>query len=125
VGWDVAHVDRRDTSDFARGVQSYMGGSCSGRLEAYRAYQSGPFVWRSALWEETVASMRERGKALSFVGVILDIAEHFLFAKRYYETLAPEGTVNLTIRLTDTQDSVLKSFGDLLEVVLFSEYVFL
>jgi len=122
-GWYFPHFDRRNTSNFARGVQSYMGGSSSGHLEAYRAYQSGAFVWRSALWEETVASMRERGKALSFVGVILDITEHFLFAKRYYETLAPEGTVNLTIRLTDTQDRVLKSFGDLREGVLFAEYV--
>lgn len=122
-GWYFPHLDERRTSNFARGVQSYMGESSSGHLEGYRAYQSGVFVWKSTFWEDVVASMRTEGKALSFVGVILQVTEYFLFAKRYYEKLAPDATVSLTIRLTDTQSRTLKSFGELREGVLFAEYV--
>jgi len=111
-GWYFPHFDRHNTSNFVRGVQSYMEQGASGHLEGYRAYQSGVFVWRSAYWEDTVASMKTGEKALSFVGVILEITEHFLFAKRYYEKVAPDGTVVLTIQLTDTQDRVLASFGN-------------
>jgi hypothetical protein len=122
-GRSLPHLDARQTSNFARGVQSYMGNeSVSGHLEGYRAYQSGVFVWRSVYWEDTVPSMQTGEKALSFVGVILDITEYFLFAKRYYEKLAPDATVSLTIRLTQTQDRVLKSYNDR-DGMLFGRYV--
>jgi hypothetical protein len=122
-GWFFPHLDRnrRNTSNFAHGVQYYMTESASGHLEGYRAYQSGVFVWRSTYWEDLVDSMRAGQKALSFVGVVLDITEHFLFAKRYYEKIAPDATVNLMIRLTDTENRVLKSFGQ--EGPLFAEYI--
>ena len=122
-GWSFPYFDRQHTSAFARGVQSYMERSASGHLEGYRAYQSGVFVWRSTYWEDTVASMRTGEKALSFVGVILDITEHFLFARRYYEKLAPDGTVKLTIRLTDTQNRALKSFSEFREGTLLGDYI--
>jgi hypothetical protein len=47
---------------------------------------------------------------LSFNGVIFGITEYFLFAKRYYEKVAPDSTVHLTIRLTDTLNRTLVSF---------------
>jgi len=123
-GWYFPHLDPRNTSNFARGVQSYMSASASGHLEAYRAYQSGVFAWRSTFWEDTVPSMREKGqKLLSFVGVILEITEHFLFAKRYYERLAPDATVNLTIRLTGTENRKLKSYNMIQEGDLYGDYI--
>ncbi|GAC1702453.1 MAG: hypothetical protein NVS9B4_07880 [Candidatus Acidiferrum sp.] len=122
-GWYFPHFEERHTSNFARGVQSYTDQSLSGHLEGYRAYQSGVFVWRSTYWEDIVRSMQTGQKALSFVGVILETTEHFLFAKRYCEKLAPDSTVVLTVRLTDTEGRVLKSFGDLGEGVLSGEYV--
>src|SRR6185437_362735 len=58
--------------------------------------------------EENVATGH---KLLSFVGIILEITEYFLFAKRYYERIAPDATAHLTIRITDTLDRSLASFG--------------
>jgi Putative DNA-binding domain len=110
-GWYFPHFDQPNTSNFAEGVQSYMKRSSSGHLEGYRAYQSGTFVWRGTLWEDVIQSMRAGQKALSFVGVILSITKYFLFARRYYEKFAPDATVKLVIRLTDTQDRILASFN--------------
>lgn len=114
-GWYFPHLEPHNSSNFARGVQFYMSGMSSGHLEGHRAYQSGVFVWRSTLWEDTVASMNTGEKALSFLGVIWDITEFFLFAKRYYEKPAADATIGLTIRLTDTGNRTLKAFGDVRE----------
>src|SRR6202043_2974786 len=72
--------------------------------------------------EDTVFSMQTGEKALSFTGVILEITEHFLFAKRFYEKFALDATVTLTIRLTDTQGRVLRSYNDIREGMLFGRY---
>jgi len=58
-----------------------MAQSFSGHLEGYRAYESGTFVWRSTYWEDTVASMKQPQKVLSYLGVILGVTEQFLFAR--------------------------------------------
>lgn len=119
-GWYFPHFDREHTSNFAHGVQSYTAsrGLTRRHLEGYRAYQSGVFVWKSEYWEN--ANLPAGQKALSFVGVVLEITEYFLFAKRYYEKVAPDSTVHLTIHLTDTQNRFLASFG---EGSLHGEYV--
>ena len=122
-GWYFPHFDERRTSNFARGVQSYMGHSATGHLEGYRAYQSGVFAWRALYWEDTMFKSPTGEKALSFTGVILQITEYFLFAKRYYEKFAADGTVALVVRLTDTQGRVLRSYNDFREGMLFGEYV--
>jgi hypothetical protein len=111
-GWYFPHVERERTSNFARGVQSYTVTQHLPRryLEGYRAYQSGLFVWKSQYWEDTAANVPSGQKALSFTGVIFGITEYFLFAKRYYEKVAPDSTVHLTVRLTDTQNRTLASF---------------
>ncbi len=121
-GWYFPHFDQPSTSNFARGVQSYMKRSSSGHLEGYRAFQSGTFVWRGTLWEDVIKSMSTGQKALSFVGVILSITEYFLFARRYYEKFAPDATVKLVIRLTDTQDRILASYN-INEGDLHGEYI--
>jgi len=122
-GWYFPHFDRDNTSNFARGVQSYMTRTATGHLDGYRAYQSGTFVWRGTMFEDVIQSMRAGQKALSFVGVILQVTEYFLFARRYYEKFAPDATVNLTIRLTDTQDRILKTFNIINEGDLHGEYI--
>ncbi len=113
-GWYFPHFDRENTSNFAHGVQSYTANRGLNRrhLEGYRAYQSGVFVWKSEYWENMGANLPAGQKALSFVGVILEVTEYFLFAKRYYEKIAPDSTVHLTVRLTDTQNRFLASFGE-------------
>lgn len=112
-GWSFPHLDREHTANFARGVQSYTAtpGLVRRHLEGYRAYQSGVFVWKSEYWEDSRPELQGQ-RALSFVGVILNITEYFLFAKRYFEALAPDGTVCLTVRLTETQDRFLTSLGE-------------
>jgi Putative DNA-binding domain len=122
-GWYFPHFDRQNTSNFARGVQSNMTQSSTGHLEGYRAYQSGTLVWRGTLWEDVVRSMRAGQKALSFVGVILQVTEYFLFARRYYDKVAPDATAKLVIRVTDTQDRILKSFDIINEGDLHGDYL--
>jgi len=113
-GWYFPHFDRENTSNFGRGVQSHTAarGTFGKHLEGYRAFQSGVFVWKSEYWEDTSGRVPIGQKVLSFVGVILEITEFFLFAKRYYAKTAPDSTVHLTVRLTDTQNRVLASFGE-------------
>jgi hypothetical protein len=110
-GWYFPHFDREHTSNFARGVQSYTLGPV-GHREGYRAYQTGTFVWKQELWEDSATNAAAGQKVLSFVGVILEITEYFLFAKRYYEKISPDATVHLRIRLTDTLDRTLASFNE-------------
>jgi hypothetical protein len=110
-GWYFPHFDRDHTANFNHGVQSYTLAPLSHR-EAYRAYQSGTFLWKQQLWEDLAENVTTGQKVLSVVGVILEITEYFLFAKRYYERIAPDGTVHLTIRLTDTLDRTLAAFGE-------------
>lgn len=110
-GWYFPHFDQEHTVNFTRGVQSYTVAPRTHR-EAYRAYQSGTFVWRQQLWEDSAENVTTGHKVLSFVGVILEITEYFLFAKRYYEKIAPDATVHLTIRLTDTLERSLAAFGE-------------
>jgi hypothetical protein len=88
-------------------------------LEGYRAYQRGVFVWKAEYWEDTEGRVPQGQKALSFIGVIFQITEILLFAKRYYDGLAPEASLRLRIRLTDTQGRYLTSFG---EALLFENY---
>lgn len=113
-GWYFPHFEPQNTSNFAGGVQSYTatGGLFRRHLEGYRAYQSGAFVWKSEYWEDTSGQVADGQKALSFVGVILEITEFFLFAKRYYDRIAPDSTVHLSVRLTDTQNRSLAQFGE-------------
>jgi len=120
-GWYFPHFDRENTTNFARGVQSFTSGRGILRrhLEGYRAYQSGVFVWKSEYWEDTEGRVPQGQKALSFIGVIFHITEFMLFAKRYYERLAPEASLQLRIKLTDTQGRYLISFG---EGLLFENY---
>lgn len=121
-GWYFPHFDRENTSNFAHGVQSFTatGGVSRRHLEGYRAYQSGSFVWKSEFWENTHSGFPAGQKALSFIGVILEITEYLLFAKRYFEKVAPDSTVHITIRLTDTENRFLASFG---EGSLYGNYV--
>lgn len=113
-GWYFPHFDREHTSNFAHGIQSFTAttGLTRRHLEGYRAYQSGTFVWKSEYWENEHPSLAAGQKALSFVGVILEITEFLLFAKRYFERVAPDSTVHITVRLTDTENRFLASFGE-------------
>ncbi|HET9743055.1 MAG TPA: hypothetical protein VFQ00_09920 [Terriglobales bacterium] len=54
--------------------------------EGFRAYQSGLFTWSGVFWEDG-EPLRNGEKDLTFVGVIWQVAEFFLFLSRYYDSL--------------------------------------
>jgi hypothetical protein len=104
-GWNFPHTDRETKSNFEEGRQSYT--VFHRYLEAYRAYQSGLFIWRGGYREEAPEFVAEHGKALSFVNVVYEITEMFVFLKRYYERFAENASVHVSIELSDIKDRSL------------------
>ena len=58
--------------------------------------------------------MKDYGKALTFVNVIYQITELFVFMKRYYERVAPEASIHVSIELNDIKDRALVATQDAL-----------
>jgi hypothetical protein len=109
-GWNFPHVNAREFSNFNSGFQTATDWKDSpfGRyLEAFRAYQSGFFIWRGTLWEDRSRDSEGRN-VLSFPGVIFSVTEWMTFAKRYYESfLAVEEVLRVTIDLHGSKDRYL------------------
>lgn len=108
-GWSFPQIDRQNQSNFGNGRQSYTNQSIFDKayVEAFRAYQSGLFIWRGAYRENEPSFTNRYGKALSFVNVIYEITEMFVFMKRYYERIASESIVQVTIQMTDIDGRAL------------------
>jgi hypothetical protein len=104
-GWNFPHTDKDNKSNFADGRQSYT--KFLRYLEAYRAYQSGLFIWRGAYRENEADFVKRYGKGLSFVNVIYQITEMFVFMKRYYERVAPDGSIKCSIELNQLRDRAI------------------
>jgi hypothetical protein len=106
-GWSYPHTNKQTMANFGDGRQS---STVYGRyIEAYRAYQSGLFVWDGAYRENDPAFVKEHHeRGLSFVNVIYEITEMFLFLKRYYERVSPEA-VHVSIELMDIKHRALVS----------------
>jgi len=104
-GWNFPHTDKENKSNFSDGRQSHT--IFHKYIEAYRAYQSGLFIWRGGYREDHLEFAKQYGKALSFINVIYEITEFFVFLKRYYERVAPEATVRVSIELHDIKDRAL------------------
>jgi hypothetical protein len=110
-GWNVPHTDSKNASNLQNGRQSYAHGTRY--TEAYRAYQSGLFIWKKTLWEDKEGHKAPDGrKVLSFISAIWTVTEILLFCKRYYETIAPDDTLHLEIGLSQTKDRKLAAFKD-------------
>lgn len=106
-GWNFPHLDRDTKSNFAGGRQSNT--AFMHHIEAHRAYQSGLFIWRGSYWENYSEFAKQHGYALSFVNVIYTVTEFFLFLKRYYERVAPDAAIRLSIEMTHIKDRALVS----------------
>ncbi|MGA9158080.1 MAG: ATP-binding protein [Candidatus Sulfotelmatobacter sp.] len=104
-GWNFPHFDRKTASNFSDGRQSHT--EFAHHVEAYRAYQSGLFVWRSSFWENFSENAKVSGKVLSFVNVIYTVTEFLLFFRRYYERISPDASVRFSIEMTDIDDRTL------------------
>ncbi|MDD2805848.1 MAG: ATP-binding protein [Elusimicrobiales bacterium] len=107
-GWDFPHTDSKDGSNFLNGYQSVTIWKDK-FYEAYRAYGSGLFLWKSAYWEDVRGYKTDEGdNCLSFVNVIWTITEIVLFVRRYYEHLSYDGSLHIQITLNKTKGRSLK-----------------
>ena len=115
-GWNFPHTDKETASNFSNGRQSHTVCKILGRpfVEAYRAYQSGLFVWRGAYRENAPEFVAQYGRALSFVNVIYEMTEMFVFLKRYYSRIAENASVHVSIEMTDIKNRALVATGDAL-----------
>lgn len=115
-GWSFPHIPIEDREDGKRpysignGVEFYV--SWQGIIETSRFYQSGQFISKFALREDTLGELYgrplEAGKYLDFLGLIYKITEITLFMKNLVEnTNIEEG--NLIIEINNTRDRELES----------------
>lgn len=115
-GWSFPHMDRETESNFAEGRQSHT--VWSRYVEAHRAYRSGLFIWRGGYREDdpkfypTLEAEYGNDKVLSFVNVIYEITEMFVFLKRYYERFFLEGAVRVSIELRGIKSRHLLAMGN-------------
>jgi hypothetical protein len=121
-GWDFPRTERENAANFADGRQSFTNwtGTAGRRLEGYRACKSGLLFWEGA-FREGDAQSADGHKMLSFINLIYQITEFFLFFKRYYTRFAEDSTIQVTIRLVGIKDRQLVSMDPAVD--LFGEYV--
>jgi hypothetical protein len=110
-GWTFPHVDPQKARNFPQGHQSSTAWKENHYYEALRAYMSGLFVWKASYWDDSPI-FGGPVRALSWVSMIFQITEFFVFLSRYYARIAEDATLNVTIRLTDTRGRVLASRGE-------------
>ena len=115
-GWSFPHIPIEDREDGKRpysmgnGVEFYI--SWQGIIEVSRFYQSGQFLSKFALREDTLGELYgkplEAGKYLDFLGLIYKVTEIILFIKNLLEnTDIEEGEI--TIEINNTRDRELES----------------
>lgn len=115
-GWDFPHVpiqDREDTKkpySLGNGIEFYTDW---GRIaEIFRFYQSGQFLAKFALYEDTIGNLHGKelkpGKYLDFLSLIYKLTEIVLFIKNIIENTNIEGGT-LTIEINKTKDRELES----------------
>lgn len=115
-GWSFPHIPIEDREDGKRpyslgnGVEFYT--SWQGIIETSRFYQSGQFISKFALREDTLGELYgrplEAGKYLDFLGLIYKITEITLFVKNLIENANIEEG-NLIIEINNTRDRELES----------------
>lgn len=115
-GWSFPHIPQQDKDgskkpySIGNGVEFYT--SWDKFIEIFRLYQSGQFLGKFALYEDTIGELRgnklEPGKYLDFLSTIYKMTEIVLFIKNLIENTGIEGG-NLTIEINKTRDRELES----------------
>ncbi|MFH2203904.1 MAG: type II toxin-antitoxin system HipA family toxin [Elusimicrobiota bacterium] len=106
-GWNFPHTDKETSSYFLKGYQSKT--TWERYIEGYRAYQSGLFVWKRIFWEDLENKRDEQGRRiLSYIYLIWETTEIFLFLKQYYgeQPLIDGVHVSLTLNGTGNRNLV-------------------
>lgn len=118
-GWTFPHNNELEARNFSQGRQSFTTWNET-YYEVFRAYLSGLFIWRASYWDDSPVFGGPK-RALSWVSMIFQVTEFFLFLSRYYARVAEDATLNVTVRMTDTKGRLLISRGD--AGPLFANYV--
>jgi hypothetical protein len=109
-GWSFPHEDKDNQSNFNNGRQSFT--IWDKYIEAFRAYESGLVYFRKAFWEDVeIWDNKPDYPVMDFLGLIWTITEYMIFAKRYYEAVAPEGELSINLKMHGTKDRLLVSLG--------------
>lgn len=110
-GWEYPYtnVNGEDgaASYIEKGRQSYT--IYRRDIEAYRAYQSGLFVWHAAMWEDVEGYEKDGRPLLSFIGLIVAVAEFLTFYRRYYGVIASDSDLQVKLLLRGTKGRMLAS----------------
>jgi len=105
-GWNFPHTDKENSSYFLKGYQSQT--TWERYEEGYRAYQSGLFVWKRIFWEdlENKRDAQDR-RILSYINLIWETTEIFLFLKQYYGEQPLIDGVHISLTLNGTANRSL------------------
>lgn len=107
-GWNFPHTDSHGAAgNFDKGVQSHT--IWNRYREGYRAYKSGLFFWKRALWEDIEGFRSRKGSnVLSVIGAIWSLTEFILFAYRYYQDILQDNDkVRIKVSLNGIKNRVL------------------
>jgi len=105
-GWNFPHTDAHgNATNFLKGTQSYT--IWNHFVEAYRAYQSGLFIWSGVFSEDKDGREVAGNPVLSFVSVIWFFTELILFVRRYYGEVAPNDELRIEAKLNGTEGRMI------------------
>jgi hypothetical protein len=114
-GWNFPHTDAHgNAANFLKGRQSYT--MWDRYSEAYRAYESGLFIWSRVFWEDKEERKSEGKPVLDFISAIWSLTEFLLFVKRYYEAIIADGDLHLEITLHETEERRLVALAPLVHI---------
>lgn len=115
-GWSFPHIPRQDTHTSKRpysignGFEFYT--HWDKFTELFRLYQSGQFLGRFSLYEDTIGELRgiklEPGKYLDFLSTIYKTTEIVLFIRNLIENTDIEGGT-LSLEISKTKNRELES----------------
>lgn len=107
-GWNLPHTDKKNASFFLQGFQSIT--VWERYIEGYRAYQSGLIKWKRIFFEDIEGHRDdEKRRVLSYVNLIWETTEIFLFLKQFFSNLPPHEKVRIKFTLNGTLNRALVS----------------
>jgi hypothetical protein len=132
-GWDFPHISSNDKDDGKRpyfisgnGIEFYDCLSSFGVMEIFRFYQSGQFLAKFVLYEDTIGKVREKeiktGEYIDFLSLIYRITEISIFIKNLVENTEIEGG-NLIIELNNVKGRRMDSIFSTNIFPFFANYI--
>lgn len=117
-GWNLPHTDRDNSSNFKDGFQSIT--SWERHVEIYKAYKSGLFFWKKAMFEDVEKRQDHGIRVMSFVSAIWLITEIVMFLGRYYSELCPDEDIKFQIKVNGLKNRKLVSLNAGVELSIYN-----